>query len=204
MYVNLKKSSIKRFIFLLGFVAPLSSIIAFANSQNGIEITFGLVTERFRVADPSQTKTPEFSHIGPAVSRHIAEKIDIPDQEQTLQIDHSTPLSAGEPADPYRTDRVILYSVDCGQDGMSRFVTAQVSAVPGDCVAVEQIDELINIRKINPEFCNASNEDLAKKLSHIFLDGALRCQKAKKELVKIKNHMLEEQQIAKVKMLCDG
>ncbi len=201
MYDNLKTSSIEKLIFLLGFVAPLSSIIAFAQPQNGIEITFGLVTERYRVGDPSQTKTLEFSHIGPVVSRNKSEKLD---REQTLSLDHSLPRSAGEPADPDRADSVILYSVDFGQEGMSRFITAQASAVPGDCVAVEHIEGDINIRRINPEFCNSSNEDLAKKLSHIFLEGASRCQKAREELIKIEKQLLEEQQVAKVKMLCDG
>ena len=110
---------------------------------------------------------------------------------------------SAETADQSGEDAV-LYVLDLGMDGMTMAVSAKHAFKPGDCVAVEQANNYLNLRGMNRGFCNPDNQATMLQLRPDNIAAAKRCRMAREKLLSgnvVDNPALNLEAIG---MLCDG
>ena len=97
----------------------------------------------------------------------------------------------------------MLYTVDLG-NGQVQVVTDQTEIHMGDCVVVEQSGQGANIRRTSPEVCNPAAADVVKELEQEFIEEAIECADARKELGAAKTDADFDRALRKVEILCEG
>ncbi|HMB38395.1 MAG TPA: hypothetical protein VKO85_04885 [Wenzhouxiangellaceae bacterium] len=96
----------------------------------------------------------------------------------------------------------MVYSVQTGSAGMIEVVSDQREIRIGDCVAVEQVRDTANVRRVSPAYCNAANEEAVAAVEDVAHAEAEQCQQAKRLLVEAETDEAIELASLKIKLLC--
>jgi outer membrane lipoprotein SlyB len=95
------------------------------------------------------------------------------------------------------------YTVEMPGGSSTRVVTDQREIRVGDCVAVEQVGDTANIRRMAPGYCDPANGQALKSVDATVKSEAMECQKAKQELAKATTDEMADLATRKIKLLCD-
>lgn len=100
------------------------------------------------------------------------------------------------------TKHGVVYSVQTGDSAMIEVVSDQREIRIGDCVAVEQVRDTANVRRVSSAYCNAANEEAVAAVEEAAHTEAEQCQQAKRMLVEANTGEAIELASLKVKLLC--
>ena len=95
------------------------------------------------------------------------------------------------------------YTVELNNGSTTRIVSDQREIRVGDCVAIEQVRQTANIRRVSPNFCA---RDYAQAVQSVHQDSeaaAARCEAAKEELVMAATPEAVELASRKIDLLCN-
>lgn len=101
-------------------------------------------------------------------------------------------------------ERAVLYVLDLGVEGMTMAVSTKHTFKPGDCVAVEQANNFLNLRGMNRGFCNADNQATTLRLRSDNIAAANRCRMAREQLLLYSVVDKLALNLEEIGMLCDG
>jgi hypothetical protein len=95
------------------------------------------------------------------------------------------------------------YVIRTGQGAAVTVVTDQTEVRIGDCVTVEETSNGANVRRVSPTTCEPASEMAVAELADDMQGEALKCNKAKQELIDATT--AEQMDIAerKMKILCN-
>lgn len=96
----------------------------------------------------------------------------------------------------------VVYSVQTGNAGMVEVVSDQREIRIGDCVAVEQVRDTANVRRVTPAYCDAANEQAVAAVEEVAHAEAEQCRQAKRLLVEAETQEAVELASLKIKLLC--
>jgi len=110
---------------------------------------------------------------------------------------------SAETADQSGEDAV-LYVLDFGMDGMTMAVSTKHAFKPGDCVAIEQANDYVNLRGMNRGFCNPDNQATMLQLRPDNIAAAKRCRMAREHMLSGSVVDSPALNLEAIGMLCDG
>jgi outer membrane lipoprotein SlyB len=82
-------------------------------------------------------------------------------------------------------------------------ISDQLQLRSGDCVSVEQIKDMANIREQDPAACNPEVKEALPDLQDEFVEDANECAQVKQELLNAKTTEAVELATAKARILCN-
>lgn len=97
----------------------------------------------------------------------------------------------------------MAYAVNTGSGGSVQIVTDQREIRVGDCVAVEQVGETANIRRVSSEYCDPKSAPAVKAVATESRKDADECAQAKQQLVNATTTDAANLAGTKVKLLCN-
>ena len=169
-------------------------------NSEAISVNYGRVTQHYqtRWSDPT-LPAGVLRGQPPSVLSNVNET----GADATSDVEAGSLSPSAETADQSGEDAV-LYVLDLGVDGMTMAVSTKHAFKPGDCVAVEQANDYLNLRGINRGFCNPDNQATLLQLRPDNIAAAKRCRVAREQLLSdsvVDNPALNLEAIG---MLCDG
>jgi hypothetical protein len=133
------------------------------------------------------------------------------DQEMTTQppdLDQSETngleASRSEETTASADHTAILYTLDLNERGMQMVVSTKTTLQPGDCAALERTDEVINLRRVSPAFCDPANQEIVKRLLSLSIERAARCIAAREADATQPTMPAVQERLVELAMLCDG
>jgi outer membrane lipoprotein SlyB len=97
----------------------------------------------------------------------------------------------------------MAYTINTSTGGSVQIVTDQREIRVGDCVAVEQVGETANIRRVSSEYCDPKAAPAVKAVASESRKDADECAQAKQQLVNATTTQAAELAGTKVKLLCN-
>jgi len=97
----------------------------------------------------------------------------------------------------------MAYSVNTVSGGSVQIVTDQREIRTGDCVAVEQVGETANVRRVSSEYCNPKASAAVAAVAPESRRDADECAQAKQQLVNATTTSAAELAGTKVRLLCN-
>ncbi len=98
----------------------------------------------------------------------------------------------------------ILYTLDLHERGMQMVVSTKTTLQPGDCAALERKDEVINLRRVSPAFCDPANQEIVTRLLSLSIERAARCIAAREADASQPIMPAVQERVVELAMLCDG
>lgn len=98
----------------------------------------------------------------------------------------------------------ILYTLDLNERGMQMVVSTKTTLQPGDCAALERTEEVINLRRVSPAFCDPANQEIVTRLLSLSIERAARCIAAREADATQPTMPAVQERLDELAMLCDG
>ena len=171
------------------------------SGNNGeISVTYGWITQHYQTtwSDPNLP-----AGVSRGMPPHALSSLSMSAAKASTYGEQAIAPSATESADDMG-DSAILYAIDLGADGMTMVVSAKRTIQPGDCVAVERAGSYLNLRGINPGFCDPTNQATITQLRSDNAAAASRCKAAREQLQTGAAGENSAQTFNEIGMLCDG
>jgi len=83
-------------------------------------------------------------------------------------------------------------------------VSTKTTLQPGDCAALERKDEVINLRRVSPAFCDPANQEIVTRLLSLSIERAARCIAAREADASQPIMPAVQERVVELAMLCDG
>ena len=101
------------------------------------------------------------------------------------------------------TDPGMQYTVKLDDGSTTIIVSDQVHIKAGDCVSVEQVKDMTNIREQDPAACNPEVKEAVADLQDELVEDATECAQVKQELLQAETTEAVEIATAKARILCN-
>jgi hypothetical protein len=98
----------------------------------------------------------------------------------------------------------IQYTVKAVDGSYIKIITDQTEIRQGDCVAVEQVGDAANIRRVDKSLCEQGAEKLAAAVAEESIEEAQECLDAKQELLAADTEEKIKFAMQKIKVLCNN
>jgi len=95
------------------------------------------------------------------------------------------------------------YTVELNDGSVTRIVSDQREIRPGDCVAIEQVRQTANIRRVPSGYCARDNAQAVQAVRPDSEAAAARCEAAKEELVMAATPEAIDLASRKIALLCN-
>lgn len=189
----------------LGLALGCDSLTLWAQPQSpsgsgDISVDYGKVTQHYQTqwSDPNLP-----AGVLRGQPPYLLSNLNEPVAEAPSDVEAGTLSPRADIADQ-SDENAVLYVLDLGVDGMTMAVSTKHTLKPGDCVAVERANNYLNLRGINPGFCNPDNHEMIMRLRSNSVAAANQCKRAREQQVleaAVDNLALKREAIG---MLCDG
>ena len=111
--------------------------------------------------------------------------------------------SIGAAAGASGTTPGMEYTVKMDDGSTTIIISDQVHLKAGDCVSVEQVKDMTNIREQDPAACNPEVKEALTDLQDELVEDADECAQVKQELLDAKTTEAVEIATAKARILCN-
>jgi outer membrane lipoprotein SlyB len=101
------------------------------------------------------------------------------------------------------TDPGMQYTVKLDDGTTTIVVSDQVHIKAGDCVSIEQVKDMTNIREQDPAACNPEVKEALSDLQDELVEDATECAEVKQELLQAETIEAVELATAKARILCN-
>ena len=101
------------------------------------------------------------------------------------------------------TDPGMQYTVKLDDGTTTIIVSDEIDIKTGDCVSVEQVKDMTNIRSQDATACDPESKEAVSDLQDELVEDATECAQVKQELLDAKTTEAVEIATAKAKILCD-
>ena len=138
-------------IHLIGSLALVASSQAFAAlASSAVTVSHGWVTDYYlsHWEDPN-LPVGVLRGLGPRDQDMTTQSPEL-DQSETDGLEASRSDETTAPGG----HTAILYTLDLNERGMQMVVSTKTTLQPGDCAALERTEEVINLRRVSPAFCD--------------------------------------------------
>ena len=182
----------------LALVASIQSLAALASSA--VTVSHGWVTDHYlsHWEDPN-LPVGVLRGLGPRDQDMTTHSPDL-DQSETDGLEPSR----SEETTALRDHTAILYTLDLNERGMQMVVSTKTTLQPGDCAALERTDEVINLRRVSPAFCDPANQEIVKRLLSLSIERAARCIASREADATQPTMPAVQERTVELAMLCDG
>jgi hypothetical protein len=96
------------------------------------------------------------------------------------------------------------YTVEMPGGSLTRVVTNQREIRVGDCVAVEQVGQGANLRRVSASYCDPAYGPAVKTVDASVKARAVQCDNAKQELAEATTQEAADLAIRKIELLCNS
>jgi hypothetical protein len=187
-------------IFLVSSLAVLGSEPTEAQrAGQSISVQYGVVSGA-RDVDLKSGAVPAGALVGGTIGLISASDKRSSKKVRNALIGGAAGAALGRPGRRARTG--VVYSVQTGNAGMVEVVSDQREIRIGDCVAVEQVGDTANVRRVTAAYCNAANDEAVEAVEDVAHAEAEQCRQAKRLLVEAQTEEEIELASLKIKLLC--
>ena len=102
------------------------------------------------------------------------------------------------------SQEIMQYTVRLLDGQVVQIATEQDDFREADCVVIEGVDEMMNVRRVPERSCEPEAQAVVEDLREVFEEEARECAAAKQQLLDAETEEQAQAAVFKIEILCDG